>query len=90
MPPPPKPTLGAGKGAAPRGRVPVHFASGKTEVPLYDRGSLGAGDTISGPAIIAQLDATTLLLPNWSGEVHASGAILLTHRPTLQGKLGVA
>ena len=69
-----------GQGATPRGQVPVHLASGTTEVPLFDRDSLGAGDRIAGPAIVAQLDATTLLLPGWSGEVHASGAILLTYR----------
>ena len=38
---------------------PVHFDSGATEVPLYDRAPLGAGDRIAGPAIISQLDATT-------------------------------
>ena len=27
---------------------------------------------------VTQLDATTLVLPGWSGEVHPSGAILLT------------
>ena len=37
----------------------------------------GAGDRIDGPAIVSQLDATTLVAPGWSGEVHPSGAILL-------------
>ncbi|MBN9485720.1 MAG: hydantoinase/oxoprolinase family protein [Alphaproteobacteria bacterium] len=89
MPPPPKPQLAAGRGAAPHEQVAIHLASGKTGVPLYDRASLGAGDKIAGPAIITQLDATTLVLPDWTGEVHPSGAILLTHRPTLHSKLGV-
>jgi N-methylhydantoinase A len=56
----------------------VHFAVGTRDVPLYERSSLGAGDRISGPAIVTQLDATTLVLPGWTGEVHPSGAILLT------------
>src|SRR5579883_612538 len=77
MPPPPRPQLPAGKGAAPQRHVPVHLASGNVEVPLYERAALGAGDRILGPAIVSQLDATTLLAPNWAGEVHASGAILL-------------
>jgi N-methylhydantoinase A len=47
-------------------------------VPLYERAKLGAGDRLEGPAIVSQLDATTLVLPGWSGEVHSSGAILLS------------
>ena len=72
MPAPPRPMLAKGTGAKPRDRFPVHFESGVTQVPLYDRAALGAGDTIAGPAIVSQLDATTLVLPGWSGEVHPS------------------
>jgi len=61
-----------------RGQFPVHFDSGMAQVPLYDRASLGAGDFIAGPAIVSQVDATTLVLPGWSGTVHPLGAILLT------------
>jgi N-methylhydantoinase A len=78
MPAPPRPTLAAGSGARSRGTTKVHFASGTTEVPLFDRASFGAGDRIAGPAIISQLDATTLVLPGWTAEAHASGAMLLT------------
>ena len=45
---------------------------------MLDRASFGAGDRFVGPAIVTQLDATTLVPPGWSGEVHASGALLLT------------
>jgi N-methylhydantoinase A len=78
MPAPPRPTLARGSGARPREHFPVHLAAGVATVPLYDRVALGAGDTIEGPAIVAQLDATTLVLPGWAGEVHPSGAILLS------------
>jgi N-methylhydantoinase A len=78
MPAPPRPILAKGSGARPRDRFPVHLESGVTDVPLYDRTTLGAGDTIAGPAIVSQLDATTVVLPGWTGEVHPSGAILLT------------
>jgi N-methylhydantoinase A len=80
MPEPPRPTLPKGSGARMRGQFPVHFESGVAQVPLFERASLGAGDTIEGPAIVSQLDATTLVLPGWSGEVHPSGAILLSSR----------
>ncbi len=77
-PQPPQPTLPRGAGAMPYGQHAVHFATGTAQLPLFDRAKLGAGDEISGPAIVTQLDATTLVLPGWSGEVHPSGAILLT------------
>jgi N-methylhydantoinase A len=80
MPAPPRPMLGTGSGAKPNASFPVHLASGVTPVPLYERGMLGAGDTITGPAIISQLDATTLVAPGWIGEVHPFGAILLTRQ----------
>jgi N-methylhydantoinase A len=80
MPAPLRPVLPSGFGSKPKGRHTVHFASGTTEVPLYDRATFGAGDRLDGPAIISQLDATTLVAPGWSGEVHPSGAILLTTR----------
>ena len=78
MPAPQRPALRAGIGSKPQGRHTVHFASGTTEVPLFDRATFGAGDRLEGPAIITQLDATTLVAPGWSGEVQPSGAILLT------------
>ena len=77
MPAPQRPVLRAGSGPKPHGRQTVHFASGTAEVPLYDRAALGAGDGVQGPAIVTQLDATTLVAPGWSGEVQQSGAMLL-------------
>jgi N-methylhydantoinase A len=78
MPPPVRSTLGPGSGIAAYARREVHFASGAREVPMLDRASFGAGDRFVGPAIVTQLDATTLVPPGWSGQVHASGALLLT------------
>jgi N-methylhydantoinase A len=68
----------AGAKATPRDHLTVHFASGTSRVPLIDRKFLGAGERFAGPAVISQLDATTLVLPNWTAEVHASGAMILT------------
>jgi N-methylhydantoinase A len=77
IPAPPHAVLAAGTGARPQAHHAVHLAQGTAQVPLYDRATLGAGDRFEGPAILSQLDATTLVLPGWSGEVHPSGAILL-------------
>ena len=69
--------LAAGSGARPVGSGRVQFAAGEATVPMFDRATLAAGERIAGPAIVTQLDATTLLPPDWSIEVHASGTLLL-------------
>ncbi len=35
---------------------------------VFDRASLGAGDRIAGPAIVTQLDATTLVAAGWQAK----------------------
>jgi len=43
---------------------PVWFSADAAEdTPVYDRAALMPGDTIAGPAVIEQLDSTTLLFP---------------------------
>jgi N-methylhydantoinase A len=45
-------------------RRKVWFEAGNAEdTPVYDRATLMPGNTISGPAVIEQLDSTTLLFP---------------------------
>jgi len=78
MPDPVRPKLEPGAEIAVLERRPVHFASGRREVPVLDRAALGAGSAFQGPAIVTQLDATTLVPPGWDGETHMSGALLLT------------
>ncbi|MBG6159822.1 N-methylhydantoinase A [Labrenzia sp. EL_159] len=55
----------------------VHWPGGKRETPIYDRASLGAGNGISGPAILIQLDTTCIIPPGWIARVHGSGALVL-------------
>jgi N-methylhydantoinase A len=50
------------------------------EAGIYDRNKLLAGNVIPGPAIVAQMDTTTLILPGHAGEVDSTGCILI--RPT--------
>ena len=47
---------------------------------IYDRTKLASGNRIEGPAIVTQMDATTLILPGHHGTVDAVGNILI--RPT--------
>jgi len=46
-------------------------AAGFTEIPVYDRALLTPGDVITAPAIIEQMDTTTVLLPGDTCHVDA-------------------
>lgn len=66
------------------GPVPAPFAtrtlrlgSVRGTVPVYDRGALKCGNIVNGPAILEQLDTTTVILPGWRARVEKSGGILL-------------
>jgi N-methylhydantoinase A len=71
---------GGNPGGAVVGHQLIALATGRAEAPIYDRARLGAGDRIEGPAILTQLDATTLLLPGQTAEVHRSGGLVI-HDP---------
>jgi N-methylhydantoinase A len=44
---------------------------------IYDRAKLRAGDRIAGPAIVVEMDATTLILPDCAATVDRFGNILI-------------
>jgi len=44
---------------------------------IYDRARLRAGHRVPGPAVVCQMDTTTLILPGHTGEVDAVGNILI-------------
>ena len=44
---------------------------------IYDRAKLRAGDRLTGPAIVTEMDSTTLILPDHAGEVDAVGNIII-------------
>jgi N-methylhydantoinase A len=49
----------------------VHFdgSGGAVDTPVYVRAGLPAGTKLAGPAVIDQLDSTTLVPPGWRAEV---------------------
>ena len=57
-------------------RRPVTFGveDGPVETPVYRRDDFGAGAEIAGPAVIGQVDATTLLPPGSSARVDSTSA----------------
>ena len=57
--------------------VSVVFREGELDTPLYQRELLAAGNRIAGPALVVQLDTTTVVPPSWQGEVDAYGNLLL-------------
>src|ERR1700686_2483036 len=74
-PPPPSPPPSE---AANKGRRRLYLA-GKDSVNavLYERDRLEIGAAVSGPAIIEQFDATTVIPPGWSGRVDAYRNLVL-------------
>jgi N-methylhydantoinase A len=46
-------------------------ASDFVETPIYARDALRPGNRLSGPAIVEQMDATTLVPPGWTARVDA-------------------
>lgn len=68
---------GKGGGASPARRRKVVLGSGAEpiEIPIYDRTILAGGQRFAGPAIIAQLDTTTVVLEGQSVEVDDRGTL---------------
>ena len=66
---------GAGDGGT--GRRTVRFAGERCETPILRRESLDAGSTLEGPAIIEQLDTTTVLPPDFRATVDGAGNVLI-------------
>jgi N-methylhydantoinase A len=47
---------------------------------VHERGGIGAGQRIAGPAIVNQMDTTTWIPEGWSAQVVPSGALVLERR----------
>lgn len=71
----------AGDGDPARAKLRDHeiWADGRLRpAVIYDRAKLRAGDRIMGPAIIVEMDSTTLVLPDCQAVVDRFGNILIT------------
>jgi N-methylhydantoinase A len=81
----PKPTLprwtvaGAVDGARRLVRR-LHFGGDWAESPVYHRSALALGGRFSGPAIVEEMGATTVVPPGWSGRVGELGELVLERR----------
>jgi N-methylhydantoinase A len=73
----PQPAGPADPTAARIGVAAVVFQAGSRETPLYLREKLRTGNRIQGPALVLQMDTTTVLPPGWTGEVDPLGNLVL-------------
>ncbi len=79
---PPLPTLAERPDAEPSSRRRTFFTTGTwLDTPVLQRDSLAAGQALTGPAIIEQLDTTTLIFPGDRGVVDAWGNLIVTLAP---------
>jgi N-methylhydantoinase A len=63
----------------------LEFRRGSFEAPVFSRDHMGSGVTLSGPAIIEQLDSTTVLPPSWRLVVDPQGNLSVTKKPEPAG-----
>ncbi len=62
----------------PRRMRPARFGGVEREVPVYARDDLGAGCSLRGPAVIEQLDATSVVPPDHRLEVDRFGHLVVS------------
>ncbi|MBV9786211.1 MAG: hydantoinase/oxoprolinase family protein [Acidisphaera sp.] len=62
----------------PRSTREVYFAGGWHATPIYGRESLSPGAMLNGPAIVEQMDATTVLDPGTDLRVDAIGNLVIS------------
>ena len=62
----------------------VYFdeCTGYVECPIYDRYRLSAESVLEGPAIVEEIDATTVIHPGYQAIVDKFGNLILTSKPT--------
>ncbi len=78
------PTAADGHGAdsARTGTRPAHFGDGWCEAVVYDRSRLGAGDVVTGPAVIEEFGSTVPVHPGFRAEVDRHANLRITREVT--------
>lgn len=66
--------------SATKERRQVYFkqAGGLAECRIYDRGRLAPNNRLQGPAVVEEVDSTTVILPGYQGQVDRFGNIIIT------------
>jgi N-methylhydantoinase A len=79
-----RPAIGfvsAGGPPKPKATRQVHFDAGSVATQVFERFDLAVGTRLSGPAIIDEMSATTLVPPGWTLSVDRAGNLLLEALP---------
>jgi N-methylhydantoinase A len=58
-------------------RHTIWVEGSEVEASVYERDRLRAGNVVVGPAIVTEMDSTTLVLPEHAATVHTSGSLLI-------------
>jgi len=80
----PCPPVAEERPAAPSGRTRLAdpLTGDFAEVPVYRRADLVLGDTVAGPALLAEDETTTLVASGFTAKINGLGHIVLTRRAT--------
>ncbi|QGV81697.1 hydantoinase B/oxoprolinase family protein [Streptomyces ficellus] len=79
-----------GKGPPrPRATVAMFVDGERRDTPLYRREDLRPADTVPGPAVVAEADATTVVDDGWQAVATDSGHLLLTRARPRPGRSAV-
>ena len=70
---------GRERGTSLKGNRPVLFSGGSVArpTPVHDRTRIAVGEAIAGPAIIEQVDTTTLVPPGWQATCLADAGLMM-------------
>ena len=75
----PEPPGGESPVAALTGEARVVFRAGAFATSLYMREWLHCGNRVPGPAVVLQMDSTTIIPPGWTAEVDKWKNLVITH-----------
>ncbi|MEU3207095.1 hydantoinase B/oxoprolinase family protein [Streptomyces cyaneofuscatus] len=62
----------------PRATVTMYAEGREQQAPLHRREDLRPSDTVTGPAVVAEDDATTVVDPGWQATTNTTGHLVLT------------
>ncbi len=59
------------------GESPIYYEGNDYNATLYDRDQLSPGHVVTGPAIVMEMDSTTVVLPGYHATVDGVGNLLI-------------
>ena len=79
-----RPAIERAAAAAPKAVKPMYCSGAWQDTPVFERGDLGVGDLIDGPAIIIEPTSTTVVDPGWRVEINPRDHLVLTRVVALE------